>query len=95
MEISEPFYQMASVYARSQRKIDGQEVPIPFNLNSIRKVFPKSIADKLEDKLIEKFGFNVKVPILELRKANDKDLEFLAEYVYQKVFSAIRLSNGE
>lgn len=67
-------------------KIDGQEVPIPFNLNSIRKVFPKSIADKLEDKLIEKFGFNVKVPILELRKANDKDLEFLAEYVYQKVF---------
>lgn len=76
-------------------KIDGQEVPIPFNLNSIRKVFPKSIADKLEDKLIEKFGFNVKVPILELRKANDKDLEFLAEYVYQKVFSAIRLSNGE
>lgn len=23
---------------------------------------------------------------MELRKANDKDLEFLAEYVYQKVF---------
>lgn len=67
-------------------KIDGAEVPIPFNLNSIWQVFPKSIAEKLEIKLIEKFGFNAKVPILELRKTNDKDLEFLAEYVYQKVF---------
>lgn len=66
--------------------IDGQEVPIPFNLNSIHQVFPKSIADTLEQKLIAKFGFNVKVPILELRKANDKDLEFLADYVYEKIF---------
>ena len=67
-------------------QIDGQEVPIPFNLNSIHQVFPKSIADTLEQKLIAKFGFNVKVPILELRKANDKDLEFLADYVYEKIF---------
>lgn len=66
--------------------IDGQLVPIPFNLNSIHQVFPKSIADVLETKLIAKFGFNVKVPILELRKAGDKDLEFLADYVYEKIF---------
>ena len=66
--------------------IDGQEVPIPFNLNSIHQVFPKSIADKLEKKLIEKFGFNVKVPILQLRKANDEDLTFLADFVYEKIF---------
>ena len=66
--------------------IDGQEVPIPFNLNSIHQLFPKSIADYLEKKLIENFGYNVKVPILELRKAQDKDLEFLADYIYEKVF---------
>lgn len=66
--------------------IDGQEVPIPFNLNSIRQIFPQSLADVLENKLIAKFGFNVKVPILELRKANDKDLEYLADYVYEKIF---------
>lgn len=66
--------------------IDGQEVPIPFNLNSIHQIFPKSIADTLENKLIGKFGFNIKVPILELRKAGDKDLEYLADYVYEKVF---------
>lgn len=66
--------------------IDGQEVPIPFNLNSIHQIFPQFMAAKLEHKLIEKFGFNIKVPILELRKVGDKDLEYLADYVYEKIF---------
>lgn len=71
---------------RVKAVMDGIEVNIPFNLDSLHKVFPKSLADKLEVKLIEKFGFNKKVPILELRQSNDKDLEFLAQYVYEKVF---------
>ncbi len=66
--------------------IDGMNVPIPFNLNSIDQVFPKIISDKLIKKLIDKFGFNIKVPILELRKTRDKDLDFLAEYIYNNVF---------
>jgi len=66
--------------------IDGMEVPIPFNLNSIHQVFPNAVALKLESKLLENFGFNVKVPILELRKTGDKDLLFLANYIYEKVF---------
>ena len=66
--------------------IDGQEIPIPFNLNSITQLFPAAIATVLEQKLIEKFGFNVKVPILQLRQTGDKDLSFLADYIYDKVF---------
>jgi UDP-galactopyranose mutase len=66
--------------------IDGTDVPIPFNLNSISLLFPKSIAKKLESKLIEKFGLNVKVPILKLRESKDEDLKFLADYIYEKVF---------
>ncbi len=66
--------------------IDGIEVPIPFNLNSLYKVFPPKMAGRLEVKLIERFGFNKKVPILELRKSDDADLSFLAEYIYNKVF---------
>ncbi|WP_308302321.1 UDP-galactopyranose mutase [Bacillus sp. V5-8f] len=66
--------------------IDGKKVPIPFNLNSINEVFPEKLAKKLEEKLIENFGYNVKVPILKLREAEDEDLKFLAEYVYEKVF---------
>lgn len=71
---------------RVKAVIDGREVNIPFNLDSLHKVFPAKMAEKQEAKLIEKFGFNVKVPILELKKSKDADLEFLAQYVYEKVF---------
>ncbi len=66
--------------------IDGQEVPIPFNLNSIRQCFPPSIATRLEQKLLTAYGFNVKVPILKLKENGDGDLAFLADYVYEKIF---------
>ncbi len=66
--------------------IDGQFVPIPFNLNTLHAVFPESLANKIEQKLLDNFGLNVKVPILELRKKQDKDLQFLAQYIYEKIF---------
>jgi len=66
--------------------IDGQKVPVPFNLNSLHALFPKSLADSLELKLIEAFGFGVKVPILELRNTDDSELKFLADYIYDKIF---------
>ena len=66
--------------------IDGIEVPIPFNLNSLYKAFPPKLAERLEIKLIDEFGYNKKVPILELRNTQDKELNFLAEYIYRKVF---------
>jgi UDP-galactopyranose mutase len=69
-----------------QGLVDGKFVPIPFNLNSLRMVFPHTLADKIEAKLLEKFGFNKKIPILELRQIDDNDLNFLAEYIYQKIF---------
>lgn len=67
--------------------IDGQLVPIPFNLNSIHQVFPAKLAQRLEDKLLETFGYNIKVPILKLRETDDEDLRFLADYIYQNIFS--------
>ena len=66
--------------------IDGLEVPIPFNLNSLYKAFPPKLAERLEIKLIDEFGYNKKVPILELRNTQDRELNFLAEYIYKKVF---------
>lgn len=67
-------------------KIDGQEVPLPFNLNTIDLVFPSELAARLKEKLVRYLGFNVKVPILKLRQQDDADLKFLADYVYEKVF---------
>ncbi|MCL6453649.1 MAG: UDP-galactopyranose mutase [Alicyclobacillus sp.] len=67
-------------------KIDGIEVPIPFNLNSIYAVFPPEFAGRLAQKLIERFGFGSRVPILKLRESNEPDIAFLAQYVYDRVF---------
>ncbi|MBZ7986285.1 UDP-galactopyranose mutase [Campylobacter sp. Cr9] len=66
--------------------IDGKEVNIPFNLDSLYKVFPNTLAQKLEEKLLNNFKFNSKIPILELKNSSDNDLQFLAEYIYEKVF---------
>jgi UDP-galactopyranose mutase len=66
--------------------IDGQKVPIPFNLNSLYALFPPKYAEKLEGQLLEHFGFGVKVPILKLRESSSGDLEFLANYIYEKIF---------
>ena len=66
--------------------IDGQIVPIPFNLNTLHSLFPTNLANTIEQKLLDNFGLNVKVPILELRKKDDKDLQFLAQYIYDKIF---------
>ncbi|HOO19554.1 MAG TPA: UDP-galactopyranose mutase, partial [Paludibacteraceae bacterium] len=66
--------------------IDGKKVPIPFNLNTLYMVFPETFARKLEEKLLATYGFNMKIPILELKKSTDKDLQILADYVYEKLF---------
>ena len=66
--------------------IDGKKVPIPFNLNTLYDIFPKNLAEKLENKLTTKYRYNSKVPILDLLREEDGDLKFLANYIYEKVF---------
>ncbi|MCD6570896.1 MAG: UDP-galactopyranose mutase [Deltaproteobacteria bacterium] len=66
--------------------IDGIKVPLPFNLNTMEALFPQSLASRLEDKLISTFGYGTRVPILEMMEHKDKDIKFLAEFVYDKVF---------
>ena len=73
---------MHKVYA----VIDGIKTTIPFNFNTLYDVFPKTLAKRLEEKLLLNFKYNTKVPILEFQKQDDEDLKFLAEYIYEKVF---------
>jgi len=73
---------MHKVYA----VIDGIKTTIPFNFNTLYDVFPNTLAKRLEEKLLDKFEYNYKVPILEFQKQDDEDLKFLADYVYEKVF---------
>ena len=66
--------------------IDGQYVPIPFNLNTVHKLFPAFMAESIEKKLVENYGYGNKVTILELQKTDDKELKFVADFIYEKIF---------
>lgn len=65
---------------------DGHKVPIPFNLDSLHQLMSEDLARKLESKLIKTFGYDVKIPILKLKKVDDMDLKYLADFIYDKVF---------
>lgn len=65
--------------------IDNTLAPIPFNLNSIHTLFPKTLACRIEEKLIDKYGFGAKVSIMDMM--NEKgDISFLANYIYEKMY---------
>jgi len=66
--------------------VEGKKVPVPFNLNSIDQLFPESLSEKFTEKLVKKYGYGIKVPILKLKETTDPDLKFLADYIYANVF---------
>ncbi|MEJ5244361.1 MAG: UDP-galactopyranose mutase [Bacteroidota bacterium] len=66
--------------------VEGKKVPLPFNLNSIDLLFPEHLATKFAEKLVNKYGYGLKIPILKLKEDSDDDLKFIAEYIYSKVF---------
>lgn len=71
---------------RVRAVIDGREVPIPFNLNTIDALFPPATAARYARKLTARFPEGTRVPILKLLREEDGDLATLARYVYEKLF---------
>ncbi|HRS02020.1 MAG TPA: UDP-galactopyranose mutase [Bacteroidota bacterium] len=71
--------------------IDGELVPIPFNINSLYQLFSPNYAKKIEKKLLENYQFGSKIPIFNLLQSNDNDLKLLADYIYQNVFLGYNL----
>ena len=57
-----------------------------FNHQSLKLAFGEERGEQLYRKLVETFGENKKVPIMELREKNDPDLQEVADYVYENVF---------
>lgn len=66
--------------------IDGKLIPIPFNLDSLYKVFPTVMAQRLETKLVNTYAYGDKIPILKLRQETDGDLNQLSDFIYNKIF---------
>lgn len=72
--------------------IDGLTVPAKLNLNTINELFPHTLAKRIEKKLINKYNYDTNIPILDFKTKPfiwDNDLDFLANYIYQKIFIPI------
>lgn len=66
--------------------IHGTLMPVPFNHTSLKLAFGEDRGEELYRKLVDTFGEDKKVPIMELRQKNDPDLQEVADYVYENVF---------
>jgi UDP-galactopyranose mutase len=66
--------------------LNGMYIPVPFNLNTLKKVYDAKKADELEEKLIREYGFGTRVPILKLRENKDEDIRAIADFVYENIF---------
>ncbi len=66
--------------------VHGTLMPVPFNHRSLLIAFGEQRGEQLYRKLVETFGENKKVRILQLREQKDPDLEAVADYVYENIF---------
>lgn len=66
--------------------VDGQLVPVPFNLTSVTRLFPEPLARSLTAKLLSRFGENGKVPVADLRAHADPELARLGDYIFERVY---------
>lgn len=80
------FTEITDYQHRVLANIHGTLMPVPFNHTSLVTAFGPERGEALFAKLVERFGLDRKVPILQLRAADDPDLDEVADYVYENVF---------
>ncbi len=80
------FTEWADYQHKVLANVHGSLMPVPFNHRSLKLAFGDERGERLYQKLVDTFGENKKVPIMELREKNDPELMEVADYVYENVF---------
>ena len=70
-------------------------IPIPFNLNTLNIVFGEEKGNALKKELVDTYGMEARVPILELQKSESEGIREVAEYVYQNIFLKYTMKQWE
>ena len=61
-------------------------VPVPFNLTSLFALYPKDKAERIKKVLVDEIGIGKKVPILQLKKHESKEIRDFGDFVYKNIF---------
>lgn len=71
---------------QARTMIDGRLTNLPFNLNTMEAILEHQLFRRLSEKLISTYGYDTTIPILELKKSDDTELKWLADFIYEKVY---------
>jgi len=67
-------------------EVDGQLVPVPFNLTALERLAPPGQAVRMTDALVAAYGADARVPVLNLLDHADPLVRAAGELAYEKVF---------
>ena len=70
-------------------------IPIPFNLNTLNIVFGEEKGNALKKELVDTYGMEARVPILELQKSESEGIREVAQYVYENIFLKYTMKQWE
>lgn len=75
-----------SFYPECRTFIDNKAIPIPFNFDSIELIYDTDKADMLIQRLIEEFGENTVVSVLEVINSKDEMIHEYGIYMFDKEY---------
>lgn len=80
------FTQWVPYHHRVNVEIDGIEVPLPINFTSIDLLYPINQATAIKNALLQAYGKDCSVPILDLKKSPNPNIRNFANFIFEKVF---------
>lgn len=66
--------------------IKGVYIPVPFNLDSLHALYPENQANEIEAILVNEYGKDNKVPIMELKQHSNPIIREFADFVFKTIF---------
>ncbi len=79
------FTEWLPYYHKVLAKINGEYLPVPFNISALRKTYGEEKAASMLSAMKTEFGTDT-VSVMALRDSKNEELKELGEYVYKNIF---------
>ncbi|WP_028043139.1 UDP-galactopyranose mutase [Candidatus Stoquefichus massiliensis] len=82
----EKYDNIVNIDVKMEVNIGRAIVPLPINLNSIKLMYDEKIANEIIKRLVNKYGLESEINIIDLLNTDDLFLKEIGQDIYQKVF---------
>ena len=80
------FCKTTPIFPQCRTIIDGKSIPIPFNFASIDLIYEKEHAEALKASLIDEFGENAIVSVVDVISSSNKDIHDYGKYMFDNEY---------